>query len=87
MVECFADHMANDGGLRRLGDGQFHDKPTVPEHRHCGGDLRQLLQTMGDVQNRDTLGSELSQHVEQTRDVVAGERRCRLVQNKHLRVG
>ena len=69
-----------------LGGRHGRDHPAVAHHRHAVGDLKHLVEAMGDVDDADPVPSQRPQPGEQLVALGRGERRGRLVEDEHAHV-
>ena len=66
------------------GAGEGYD--AVAHDRHGGRNLKDLVETVGDVDNADTLALEILHAAKKAFNLLKGERAGGFVQNEHLRV-
>ena len=71
---------AADGCVRRAA---FADAAAIAQHGEAVRDVADFFQKMGNVQNRVTVGLELSNEIKQMADIGGGEAACRFVQHQH----
>ena len=86
-VEIFdraADHEADDFRRIRLRRGQGADGLAVTQHGDAVRDAEHFIQLVRNVDARDAAAAQIPHECEQTLDLLAGERRGRLVQYQHL---
>jgi hypothetical protein len=80
-------HQADELGGRRLARRQAgRDRAAVLEDGHAVADLADLLEPVGDVDDRDALGGEVADDGEQLVDLAGVEHRGRLVHDDEARV-
>ena len=84
VVELAADHLGHQGVPGQLGDEVLADQGAVAQHGDPVGDLVDLVQEVGDEQDRDARVAQLADHAEELLDLVAVEAGRRLVQDEHL---
>ena len=82
-----ARHQRDQLGGRRVRDRQAGGHgATVLEHRDPVADLADLLEPVGDVDDRNALGGEAADHPEQVGDALLVQHRGRLVEHQQPRV-
>ena len=80
--ERVADDQLDEPVVVELADGHGRDLPSVAEHGDAVGEFEHLVEVVGDVQDRDPTRSQAVDHLEQTLDVLARQRRRRLVEDQ-----
>ena len=81
-----ADHRGHEIVARVLGDGALEHGRAVPQDLHAIGDLDDLVEAMGDVDDRDAALAKAPDEREEPLDLLVGERRRRLVQDQAARL-
>jgi hypothetical protein len=82
LAERTAHHHLDQLGTRRLRHRAPPDVRAVAQHGHRVGDLRQLLQPVGDVDDRHAAAREIADHLEQPPHLGVGQRGRRLVHHE-----
>ena len=74
-----ADHRAHQVTGGQLADRLRQHPPPIAQHGHALADRKDLLQAVGDEDDRDAVLAQALDDAEQPRDLSGGERRGRLV--------
>ena len=85
-LEVAPEHRRDEMELVDVGHPARHHRAPVAHHRHPVADLIELVEPVGDEDDRDALGPQLPHDVEQNRDFAFVERRGRLVHDDELRL-
>ena len=81
--ELPSQHQRNHFRPRQLGDRSAADEAAVAQDRDTVRDFVNLIDEMGDEDNRDAMSLEVPDDLEQERDLVGVEARRRLVEHQH----
>ena len=85
-LELAADHQLDQLELGGLGDHPLLDQLAVAQDRHPVGDLVDLVEEVGDEDDRDALVAQAAHHLEQLRHLVGVQAGGRLVEDQHARL-
>ena len=86
LLELAPEHHRNELQPRQLRSRGRPDQPAVAQHRDPISDLIDLVEEVGDEDNRDAMGLEIAHDLEQNLDLVGVETGGRLVEHQHPRV-
>ena len=86
LLEFASEHQRNQLEPRKLGGRAFADEAAVAQHRYPIGDLVDLVQEVGDEDDRDAAAFQVADDLEQELGLVGVEAGGRLVQHQHPRV-
>ena len=85
-LELTSEHQRNEFQARKLRRRAFADEAAVAQDRYAVGDPVNLVEKMGDEDDRDASALEIAQNLEQKLDLVGVEARGRLVEHEHPRI-
>ena len=85
-LELTSEHQRNEFQARKLRRRAFADEAAVAQHRYAVGDPVNLVEKMGDEDDRDASALEIAQNLEQKLDLVGVETGGRLVEHEHPRI-
>ena len=83
-LELATDHRADQLELGGLGDQPLLDEPAVAQDRHPVGDLVDLVEEVGDEDDRHALVAQAAHHREELLHLVGVEAGRGLVEDQHL---
>ena len=81
-MQATTDHQGNHLITIQFGLGAGSDVSSIAENRHTVRDGIDFIQSMTDVDDSDSLGTQFPNHPEQAIDLPGGEGCCGLVHHK-----